>query len=179
MRLPERYVNVKYTDADKKLRTHLEGTAKHRRGLYIHGPVGSGKTHLLYALGLGAEEKLKLRDVLFYNTTELMQSVRDDFGRAPADKERLLERILESKGLLLLDDIGAERLTDWTLEQFYLLINKRYENRLPILFSSNLSVQELAEQLGDRIVSRIIETCDIVNLEGADRRLAKAHRITL
>lgn len=178
MNYPERYEHVKFEDAPVKLRKHIEDMKKHRRGLYVHGPVGSGKTHTLYALARGAEEKLRV-PVQFYNTTDLMRRIRDDFGRGAYDKEHVLERILSSKGVLILDDVGAERLTDWVLEQFYLIVNHRYEENLPTLYSSNMTIPQLAEILGDRITSRIVETCDIVALDGEDRRLKKSRKITL
>ena len=80
---------------------------------------------------------------------------------------------IKTENILLLDDLGAEKQTDWVLEILYRLINYRYEQMLPTFFSSNYSLQELSEKIGDRVVSRIVEKCDIVKIEGEDRRLLR------
>lgn len=67
---------------------------------------------------------------------------------------------------LVLDDIGTSKVTDWVLEQLYLLIDHRWECNLPTVFTSNYSLTQLGEQLGDdRIPSRIQAMCKIVKKE--------------
>ena len=68
---------------------------------------------------------------------------------------------------------GSEKITEWVLETFYLLINKKYNERIPLVITSNFKLMNLATQLNDRIVSRIVEMCDVVELTGEDRRLIK------
>ena len=77
----------------------------------------------------------------------------------------------DNKSLLILDDIGVERVSDFVLETLYRVINYRYVNMLPTIFTSNLNIQELADKIGDRSVSRIVEMCGVVELTGSDRRL--------
>ena len=81
----------------------------------------------------------------------------------------------EGKGkvvdLLHLDDVGAERQTEWVLEQLYSIVNTRYEDQRAIVVTTNLQPDELAAQIGERTVSRLIEMCgDPLPLFGADRR---------
>ena len=83
------------------------------------------------------------------------------------------EEMMKNEGILFLDDIGAEKPSDWVMETFYLIINKRYNEKLPIVFTSNLSIEQLAQTISDRIASRVVETCDIYELVGKDRRLKK------
>jgi DNA replication protein DnaC len=69
-----------------------------------------------------------------------------------------------------IDDLGAEKRSDWVLEQLYALINERYEAQRSILITTNLKVEELEEQIGARTVSRLSQMCDLVELQGHDRR---------
>ena len=95
-----------------------------------------------------------------------------DFDRPWNMKLKEEEKIMDFKGLLFIDDIGAEKMTEWVAETFYLILNYRYNEMLPTIFTSNLSPSELAERIGDRIVSRIIGSSDVIKLDGEDRRLS-------
>ena len=169
--LPKRYEEVKYEDVREDIRTLFEGMKDSRKGIYIWGGVGSGKTHTLYALKEKTPELLKVVSML-KNTTELLRDIRTDFEKPYAEKAREEEKIVDFKGVLFIDDIGAEKMTEWVAETFYLILNHRYNEMIPTIFTSNLSPAELSEKLGDRIVSRIVGSCDVVKLDGEDRRLA-------
>lgn len=180
MTIPERYKDVKASDIPKKLQEYVSKMRETRRGLYIHGSVGSGKTHLMYAIGKQIDEGTVLGGlrVRAYNCTELLQDIRHDFSATdPYSRKHTLEGLLDFKGLLMIDDIGSEKLSDWVLETFYSIVNKRYELMLPTVFTSNLALSELAERLGDRTVSRLVESCDVFEVSGEDRRLKKHHKI--
>lgn len=178
MILPTRYKEVKQSDIPKKIQEFIKTIHTHKKGLYIHGSVGSGKTHLMYAIGKMVED-LKIVDrVWIFNSTDLLRQIREDFN--PSDKyenKHLFQKLLEFRGLLMIDDIGSEKLSDWVLETFYLIINKRYEEVLPTIFTSNLMIKDLAEKIGDRSTSRIIESCDILQISGDDRRIKKYKKI--
>jgi DNA replication protein DnaC len=73
--------------------------------------------------------------------------------------------------LLHLDDVGAERQTEWVLEQLYSIVNARYEDQKAVVVTTNLDPDELATQIGKRTVSRLIEMCgDPLPLFGTDHR---------
>lgn len=176
MNVPRRYEHASWEDVPQGIQDAVREIRKTRKGLYIWGSVGSGKTHAAYAIF----KKLKEANVAvrFHNTTELIFEIRRDFERDAYNKTRLDERLPDYEGILILDDIGAERLTDFVLETFYLIVNTRYNQQLPTIFTSNLPISELAERIGDRAASRIVEMCDIVKLDGEDRRLLQAKKKT-
>lgn len=178
MKIPARYEGVKYEEAPAEIRALFEKVRDTRRGLYIHGEVGTGKTHIAYALASNSMEANGVRST-FRNVTEFLRDIRADYDRHTIDKERPEETLLEWRGLLFLDDIGAEKVTDWVAETLYLIVNSRYNDRLPIIMTSNLPVAELAERIGERTASRIVESCDIVELKGSDRRLTNPEKITV
>lgn len=135
-------------------------------GLVLVGPVGSGKTHLAAAIANDLLERgvavvfCPVPDML----ADLRAAVRD--GREP---EEVMDELRDAE-LLILDDLGAERVTDWVREQLFRLINYRYEQVLPIVATTNLTPEELEEHLGDRTVSRLMEMCRWVLVEAPDYR---------
>lgn len=170
MTTPPRYQNASYDDVPDNIKRLMREMKVNSKGIYIHGGVGCGKTHIAYALSEKYESVMGAKPS-FWNTTELFEEIKDDYDRHYTDKTNILEAIMDYDKLLFLDDIGSEKPTEWVQERFYLLINKRYNEMRPTVYTSNYSVGELAARLGDRIVSRIVETCEIVKLEGVDRRL--------
>lgn len=170
-KIPARYENSSYADVPAKLKKLFEAMKDSRKGLYLHGDVGTGKTHIAYALLKEWEAKGGRAD--FWNTSELLQDFKDEYDRDAFSKKHTFDRLMDSKRLLFLDDIGSEKVTDYVLERFYLLVNHRYNEMIPTVFTSNLSIGQLAEKIGDRIASRIVELCDVVPLTGEDRRLKK------
>ncbi|GAA4952421.1 hypothetical protein GCM10023205_12000 [Yinghuangia aomiensis] len=134
--------------------------------LLIAGPTGTGKTHQAY----GALRSLLLAGVrLGWQATtaaDLHASLRP---RAGHDTEGELRRIARTP-LLILDDLGAAKPSEWTEELTYRLVNHRYEHLLPTLFTTNLPIARIRETLGDRITSRLAEMTQRAILDGPDRR---------
>lgn len=179
-RIPLRFKDAHYSDVPENIRTLFEKMKETRRGIYIHGSAGTGKTHLAYALHknftrtflIGDEKKTELNSE-FVNASELFAEMKRDFDRK--EKQYPMTTLMESRKLLFVDDIGSEKLSEWVASEFYLLINHRYNEMLPTIFTSNYSLAELAERLGDRIISRIAGMCDIEKIEGSDKRLSKVN----
>ena len=171
MSIPERYKDAKYEDVPEQIRKLFESMRETRRGIYIHGAVGTGKTHIVYALAAKYRRPESGRYALVWNMTEMLREIRADFGREPGDRRNADGDVMSFEGPVIIDDVGSEKITDWVSETFYLMVNKRYNNVAPTIFTSNLNPQDLSERVGDRTVSRIVEMCDVVELVGADRRL--------
>ena len=84
-----------------------------------------------------------------------------------------LDKNAHYPGYLIIDDIGAEKLTDFVRQTTYYLINEREMNELPLIITSNYGLEQLAEQIDDRIASRIAGMCEIVKFKGEDKRIKK------
>jgi DNA replication protein DnaC len=135
-------------------------------GLVLAGPVGSGKTHLAAAI---ANELLDRGvAVVFCPVPDMLADLRAAM-RDERDPEDVMDELRDAD-LLVLDDLGAERVTDWVREQLFRLVNYRYEQMLPIVATSNLTPQELEDKLGDRTVSRLVEMCRWCVVEASDYR---------
>jgi DNA replication protein DnaC len=144
------------------------------RSLLLLGPTGTGKTWQAYgAIRALADHPLptragSYRPIRWEGGTfaDVMASMRP---RLNIDTEEELRRKRELD-LLLVDDIGASKASEWVEETTYRLINGRYEAMRPSIFVSNMPPEEFRTAVGDRIASRLAETCLRVTLRGPDRR---------
>ncbi len=143
------------------------------RGLWLFGETGTGKTTLAMLISKAALEAG--RSVAIYSLPKLLARIRRTYESEAAGDSYLdfFER-LTSVDLLHIDDLGAEKRSDWVLEQLYALINERYESQRSMLITTNLPHPELEEQIGARTVSRLSQICDEIELRGHDRRYGKA-----
>lgn len=143
------------------------------RGVWLFGDPGTGKTTLgMLVSKLALERK---HTVAIYSLPKLLARIRQSYDAGPdSDSYTDLFRKLTSVDLLHIDDLGAEKRSDWVLEQLYALINERYETERSVLVTTNLDEAALVEQIGRRTVSRLVEMCDgcMVPMHGEDHRLA-------
>ncbi len=184
--LPRRLESLSFDDFhgdDGKARALevLEAIAPHGsgRGAYLSGGVGTGKTTLV---ALAARQWVqKGGTALFLPISELLDMLRPG-GREMAEEVAasqadLMARLLGT-GLLVLDDLGTERVTGWSRERLFLVLNRRYDAGRPTLMTSNYSLGQMATRLaghderieGDRIAWRIKETCELVEVGGRNYR---------
>lgn len=124
-------------------------------GLYIFGSVGSGKTHLAIA---AFKEVLKISgSVQWWGFDDLIQSLKAEFDGG--SEAALMDLVCQYK-YLFLDDIGAPRFTEYSIDVLHRIISRRLGRGLhKILFTSNLSLKDLGNTVDDRIASRIVEMC--------------------
>jgi DNA replication protein DnaC len=138
----------------------LEGT----KNVVLFGPVGTGKTHAAVAAAHRALTHLGLA-VGFWPVTDLLDQLRPG---AEAGTMEAASRV----GLLILDDLGAERPTDWTGERLYSILNHRWLHLLPTLVTCNATqLSELPELCGARVWSRLAQGSLLLRVTGPDRRL--------
>jgi DNA replication protein DnaC len=138
------------------------------RGLWFMGSVGTGKTTLAMLVSKAALRAG--RSVAIYSLPRLLNEIRETH-RADRSHVDLLDR-LTAVDLLHVDDVGAERTTDWVLEELYSIVNARYEDQRSMVITTNILDREaLCEQITERTVSRLTEMCDELPLIGHDRRM--------
>lgn len=180
--IPKRYRNATFESFNPKDNPRALEIAKkfvmnfpEDKGLLLAGPVGTGKTHLAAAIANSLLNKLY--SVYFGNVVDIMGFIKSTYNQDSEISERDAISIMTDKvDLFIIDDLGKENNTEYTLSMLYQLINRVYENEKPIIITTNFNSIELARKLGERgqaIVSRITEMCEPVIFKGEDWRMKK------
>ncbi len=145
------------------------------KGLLFYGDTGVGKTHLAVALMREAIVRKNAR-AIFYETRELLKMVRDTYsGSAEMTELAVLRPVLEAE-ILVLDDLGLEKKSEWVDETLGLVINTRYSERRLTVITTNLRDLDSTEpgsfafQLGLRTRSRLKEMCEWLLIDAVDTR---------
>jgi DNA replication protein DnaC len=139
------------------------------RGLWLQGPPGTGKTTLAMLASKAALDAG--RTVAIYSLPRLLAEIRTTFDDGSDSSYTQLMDRLTAVDLLHVDDVGAEKTSDWVLEQLYAIVNARYEDEKAVVLTTNITEpDELVEQIGTRTVSRLKEMCVLLPLGGEDRR---------
>lgn len=154
-----------YKVAVKYVKTFKEWNGE---SLMIWGEPGNGKTHLAAAVVNELSKKGYI--VVFQSVPELLQRIRSTFNSENKENETQIMRALLECDLLILDDIGAEKTTEWVEEKLFNIIDGRYRKELPTLYTSNLEPKELKNQVGKRSYDRMVETSLTVKNEAASYR---------
>jgi len=136
------------------------------RSLLLAGPTGTGKTHMAYAALRLSAEACRPPFWRAGSTAALLGDLRPSANR---DSEALMAKYCNST-VLFLDDLGAGKSSEWTEEMLYRVIDHRYSNLLPCIFATNHAPSELAAALGERTASRLAEMCQVLVIDGDDRR---------
>jgi DNA replication protein DnaC len=138
-------------------------------GLYLFGPVGTGKTWT--AAGIMRAHIEAGERTRWLTVPTWLHQQRESFS---SDAEVESVESITSGNLLVLDDIGVERATPWALEMLYVLVSEAYNRETPLVVTGNLNFAQLADRIGARVVSRLAETCSPVEVSGADRRISRS-----
>jgi len=143
-------------------------------GLFLEGQPGVGKTHLAVAVLKQVIEHAGARG-LFYDTRELLRLIRSTYDPSIRTTEIEVLHPVLSTDLLVLDDLGAEKTSEWVDETMNLIVNIRYSERRLTLFTSNYpdipdetEPNSLLFRIGSRMRSRLHEMCEFVVLDAAD-----------
>ena len=149
------------------------------RSLFLTGENGLGKTYKAAGILCNWIEKLSYSQLkncheisnwpIFITVPELLMKIRNCFSLQQCE-ESVVEKYSRCP-VLVLDDLGVEKTTDWALQTLYIILNNRYSNFMQTIITSNLTIEEIGSKLGDRIASRIAGMCKILKLTGRDRRI--------
>ena len=192
--LGEKYKNVSFENTDtsndefykiysrcKKYCEIADVVLEKGIGIYLFGNKGTGKSRLTACM---ANELMNnYYTVLYTNFSEISKYIRGTFNKFGDTEYDFLER-LTSIDFLFIDDFGTELVTKnnqdlWLQEKVFEVVNKRYNNNKPIIFTSNYSLRQLIEERGiaDKTIDRINEMCTILKLNGDSyRRKVKDER---
>ena len=151
------------------------------KGMLLTGDTGVGKTHLAVALLKGLIEKGA--ETLFLDYQELLKRIQSSYNpRALTAEREVIRPVLETE-VVVIDDLGANRISDWVEDTIHYMLNHRYNEKKTTLLTANLSREGLSgapgsrvvratfeERLGPRVASRLHEMCRLVEIVAEDYR---------
>jgi DNA replication protein DnaC len=184
--IPKRYQHcsianfVAYNESLKRAAAHALRVADAfpvvSHGLFLEGQPGVGKTHLAVAVLKQVIQTSGARG-LFCDTRDLLRVIRSTYDRSIRTTEVEVLRPVMTADLLVLDDLGAEKTSEWVEETMNLIVNTRYNDRRLTIFTSNYpdipddtDPNSLLGRIGHRMRSRLHEMCDFLPMDGADYR---------
>ena len=153
------------------------------KGLFLHGEKGTGKTKLAAII---ANERAGVgKPVLFASVPDLMADIRRSFKDGTTSEA---VQAVKNTPFLVLDDLGAEKMTEWVGEQLFCIVNHRYNECLQTVVTSNYNPTQIIRRMatvdrggnviddmqGQRIMSRLYGMCERVEIKGADWRMKGA-----
>lgn len=168
-------IRPRFLDAESPMAGGIMAGVREGRGAYVFGPVGTGKTYLASAVArMAVDDGMRVRVT---DMPGIIARLKGTFGTQESEEDVLSG--LSRCGLLVIDDLGKEPPTDWTLTQVFRVVNDRYETMRPVVVTSQYDLKALGGRLsrnGDvdtalAIVSRLSEMCAKHEMRGADRRL--------
>jgi DNA replication protein DnaC len=185
-KIPERYRSCTITNFN-----HLSDSQRHAKafarrfvesypavsaGILISGPVGAGKTHLAVAILAELLDVKAVRGV-FCDFTELLDRIQASFGKGVEESSDDILAPYRDADLLVLDELGARRPSDWARDVLYGLLNTRYNRKRTTILTSNYADEPekpggetLELRVGTAVRSRLAEMCQLLPLSGPDYR---------
>lgn len=158
----------KLTNMAQRYVNHFDAFCKDGKGLLLYGGVGTGKTYIACMIANALIDEGY--PVLVTNFARILSTLQGTF-----DKQEYLDSLNKFK-LLIIDDLGIERDTGYAKEQVFNIIDSRYRSGLPMIITTNLTMQQLATESGladKRVYDRILERCYPVEVKGESRRMKK------
>lgn len=184
--------DASFTGADKSLsiallqvRGLVTNYPLENLGILLVGTIGAGKTHL----AVGALKELvsnRGAQGLFCDYREFLRQIQNTYNpQVPATELELLQPVMDAE-VLVLDDLGATRPSEWVWDTVALVLNSRYNSGRTTIITTNYPArpagagdhraETLGDRIGDRMRSRLIEMCRIVEMNGEDYREKKTGR---
>ena len=183
--LSYKFDNFEPNNSNRKVFNNLKNYSEklvkgiEKKGLILVGNNGVGKTHLACSI---ANKLIENGTPVIYGTLiNLLAELRNSYDTDNNISEMEIIKLYENVDLLIIDDLGKEKPSEWGLEKLFTIINSRYENNLPVIITTNYNQNSLVERLSlngeietaKSIISRLYEMCYLVKIYDIDHRIKK------
>lgn len=183
--LSYKFDNFEPNNSNRKVFNNLKNYSEklvngiEKKGLILVGNNGGGKTHLACSI---ANKLIENGISVIYGTLiNLLAELRNSYDTDNNISEMEIIKLYENVDLLIIDDLGKEKPSEWGLEKLFTIINSRYENNLPVIITTNYNQNSLVERLSlngeietaKSIISRLYEMCYLVKIDDIDHRVQK------
>jgi len=167
-------------NAFRVAKTYAECFAQHKEdgtGLYIEGTNGTGKTHLAAAIAMYLMTEKRV-PVICKTAGDLLMDIKSAFDRAEVSEKQILD-VYKQVDLLIVDDLGKEQCTDWSISTLYSILNDRYEGMRPTIITTNYNSDDIVRALTPKgydnlkavaIISRLREVSQVLTMAWEDAR---------
>lgn len=180
-----KFDNFETNNSNKKVFNNLKNYSEklvngiEKKGLILVGNNGVGKTHLACSI---ANKLIENGIPVIYGTLiNLLAELRNSYDTDNDISEMEIIKLYENVALLIIDDLGKEKPSEWGLEKLFTIINSRYENNLPVIITTNYNQNSLVQRLSingeietaKSIISRLYDMCYLVKIDDIDHRIKK------
>ena len=183
--LSYKFDNFEINNCNKKVFNNLINYSEklvnniEKKGVILFGNNGVGKTHLACSIANRFIEKGI--PVIYGTLINLLAELRNSYEIDNNISEMEIIKLYENVDLLIIDDLGKEKPSEWGLEKLFTIINSRYENNLPVIITTNYNQNSLIKRLSineeletaKSIISRLYEMCYLVKIDDIDHRIQK------
>ncbi len=180
-----KFENFEVNSNNKKIHQNIKNYSEklvngiEKKGLILTGNNGVGKTHLACSI---ANKLIENGVPVIYGTLiNLLAELRNSYDTDNNISEMEIIKLYKNADLLIIDDLGKEKPSEWGLEKLFTIVNSRYENNLPVIITTNYNQNSLVERLSlngeietaKSIISRLYEMCYLVKIDDIDHRIKK------